>query len=112
MRARRVWSKSYAMCVCEDGCVVPTTKPGEVHPVFAWEVLFVCAYKGWGGSQDRVRGEIVDGALCKDCVYVSSQCNVVWSGREGSKVCGVVGGWGFVGWSCSGGFPGSGSEVM
>ena len=50
MRARRVGSKSYTVCVCGDGSVVATTKPGQVDPVFAWEVLFVCVYEGWGGS--------------------------------------------------------------
>ena len=112
VRARRIGSKSYAVCVCGDGGVVPTTKPGKMYPVFAWEVLFVCVYEGRGGSQDRVWGERVDCTTRVDCVYVGAQCDIVWSGRKGREVCGIVGGWGFVGWSRTGRFPGSGSEVV
>ena len=70
MRARRVGSKSNAVHVCGDRCVMPTTKPGKVYPVFAWEALFVFVYEGRGGSQDSVWGERVDSATGVDCVYV------------------------------------------
>ena len=83
VRARWVWSKSYAVCVCGDGCVMPTTKPGKVYPVFAWEVLFVCVCD-WGGcSQDSVGGERNYGTVIENCVYVCAHCKVVQRGWKG-----------------------------
>ena len=52
VRARRGGSKSYTVHVCGDGCVMPTTKPGQVDPVFAWEVLFACVYEGLEGAEE------------------------------------------------------------
>ena len=56
VRARRIGSKSYAVCVCGNGSVVPTTKPSKVYPVFAWEVLFACGYEGRGAPRIEFGG--------------------------------------------------------
>ena len=56
VRARRIGSKSYAVFVCGDGSVVPTTKPSKVYTAFAWEVLFVCGYEGRGAPRMELGG--------------------------------------------------------
>ena len=39
-RAVGVRSTSYPVQVGGDGCVVPTTKSGNVDPIFTWEAMF------------------------------------------------------------------------
>ena len=40
MRAIRVWGLTFSTHVSGYGSVVPTTKPWQMDPFFAWEVWF------------------------------------------------------------------------
>lgn len=53
------------MHVFGDSSVMPTTKPGQVDPVLAWEVLFAFSVFEGGGVPSRVLG-----------VYFSTNCGV------------------------------------
>ena len=78
--------KSYAVHVLWDGSVMPTTKPGQVDPVFAREVLFAfCVREGGWGSKERVRWKRVNCSLCKCGVYMGAVGGVIRNGWEGIK---------------------------
>jgi len=60
VKAIGVLNTSYYVHACGDRSVVPTTKSGQVDPIFACAMLFTLCVEGrLGGPQETVKKEAV-----------------------------------------------------
>ena len=63
--------------------MVPTAKAGQMDPVFTWEeTLPLSVYEGGRDPKEGVRWEGGYCPLCKGCVNVGFECDVVWQSGE------------------------------